>query len=161
MQKYSKINIGNLSKQIKVPQKYYEFWEINDLIPTLEFYVSELLSMKKTIMSLMDVLEKCEEEGGNKIDPIAINLQKKLKHHCSEYISVIEKLAELGAVVDDMDIIAFDFYSWHDGEEVFLCWQSGEYSVSHWHYPEESFSERRILEGTDVLALNDICQILN
>lgn len=157
MQKYSKISIGDLCKQIKVPQRYFEFWEVSDIVPTLEFHVRELQKMKKTIVTLMDVIERStpSEEEKTKVDPIHLNLQKKLKHHCSEYISVVEKLAELGAVVDDLDVMSFDFYSWLDGEEVFLCWQSGEESVTHWHYPEESFSDRRVLEGTDVFAMND------
>lgn len=166
MQRYNKISIGDVSKKIEVRQRHFEIWEAEELIPKLEFYITELQNEKKQIHSLANVLKKCssagaENPGGVVIDPICENLQLKLKHECSEYVSVIEKIAEMGVVVDDLDIMAFDFYSWVDGEEVMLCWQSGENHVYHWHYPEESFSERRVLDVIDILSSENEEQFLH
>lgn len=161
LQKSNRISLGELSKQIKVPLRYLEVWEVNDLIPALEFHVHELQTIKKTIHSLVDVIDKSRPEEESKTDPIHHNLQKKLKHHSGEYVSTLEKIAEFGAVVDDLDVMAFDFYSWVDGEEIFLCWQSGERCVTHWHYPEEHFQERRYLEGIDIFAMEELPQLPN
>jgi len=153
LQKYSKVSIGDMSKQIEIHQRYMDPWEVNELIPTLEYYVRELFTIKKQIASISDVVSDCMTEARNdkdKItDPITLSLREKLKHQCGEYISIIEKIALMGAIVDNIDAMAFDFYSWLDHEEVFLCWQSGERVVSHWHYPEENFSERREVDVTE------------
>lgn len=141
-------------------------WEVDEIIPTMEFYVQELLSIKKRMKSLTGVLERCstdflEIKSKETSDPIHVSLQYKLKHECNEYISVIEKIAEMGVVVDDLEFMAFDFYSWLDGSEIFLCWQSGERQVNHWHLPEESFSERRLLDLTDILNIDSTETFLN
>lgn len=167
MPRYSKINIGDISKKIKVTQRHFDIWEAEELIPTLEFYVRELQNERKQIGSLSGVIKKCvtiaEEDSKCDIvtDPICLNLNSKLKHKCSEYISLIEKIAKLGVVVDDLDVMSFDFYSWVDGEEVMLCWQSGEKRINHWHYPEESFNDRRFLDISDVLSIEDDEQLLH
>ena len=166
MRRYNKVSIGEISKKIEVHQRHFEVWEAEDLIPTIEFYVRELQSERMQIGSLSNVLKKCssvakEVETELVADPICINLDSKLKHKCNEYISVIEKIAEMGVVVDDLDVMSFDFYSWLDGEEVMLCWQSGEKTIGYWHYPEENFSDRSVLESVDILTIDNEEQLLH
>jgi hypothetical protein len=166
LRRYNKVNIGEVSRKIEVHQRHFEIWEAEEILPTLEFYVRDLQSEKKQIASLNDVLDNClsvakDSEKDVVTDPICINLDKKLKHKCGEYISLIEKIAELGVVVDDLDVMSFDFYSWLDGEEVMFCWQSGERSINYWHYPEESFNDRRVLDAIDVLTLDHEEQYLH
>jgi hypothetical protein len=64
----------------------------------------------------------------------------------SEPLAELEAcLAELGAIgveVKDIDTGLLDFPALRDGEEVLLCWQVGEPTVSWWHRREDGFAGR-------------------
>lgn len=53
---------------------------------------------------------------------------------------------ELGAYVKDPEIGLVDFYSWRDGELVFLCWHHGEEDITSWHGLDEGFAGRKPVE---------------
>lgn len=55
-------------------------------------------------------------------------------------------LEEAGVVVRDIDRGLVDFPAVLDGEEVYLCWQSGEDQVEFWHDLEGGFAGRQPLE---------------
>jgi hypothetical protein len=53
--------------------------------------------------------------------------------------------AEQGIVLRDIERGLIDFPGTRDGRDVFLCWQTGEDAVSHWHDPDTGFAGRRPL----------------
>jgi hypothetical protein len=55
----------------------------------------------------------------------------------------LERAAEMGCVVKDLDIGLVDFPTLYRGREVFLCWKLGEPSIAHWHGVEEGFAGRK------------------
>lgn len=58
-------------------------------------------------------------------------------------VETIRELNELGAVLKDPMSGLIDFYTWHEGELVFLCWRHGETTINHWHGLEDGFQGRR------------------
>jgi len=59
---------------------------------------------------------------------------------------LLEKIRDLnamGAVLKDPMTGLIDFYTWHDGELVFLCWRHGEETINYWHGLEDGFQGRR------------------
>jgi len=64
-------------------------------------------------------------------------------------VACVEKLEELGVVLKDLDLGLLDFPSERDGEEVLLCWQVGEDSVTSWHRLEEGFAGRKPIDSSE------------
>jgi len=64
-------------------------------------------------------------------------------------VACIEKLEELGVVLKDLDLGLLDFPSVRQGEEVLLCWQVGEDSVTTWHGLEEGFAGRKPIDWSE------------
>ena len=57
----------------------------------------------------------------------------------------IKELTALGVEVKDLERGLIDFPAERRGRSVFLCWQLGEASVSHWHGTDETYADRRPL----------------
>ena len=57
----------------------------------------------------------------------------------------IMELQELGVVLRDIERGLIDFPAILEGREVYLCWQSGEDEVGHWHDLEGGFAGRHPL----------------
>jgi hypothetical protein len=55
------------------------------------------------------------------------------------------ELQALDVVLRDPAAGLVDFPSIRDGDEVYLCWRSGEDRVAWWHAPEAGFAGRRPL----------------
>jgi hypothetical protein len=58
---------------------------------------------------------------------------------------LVGQLASSDIVLRDIDRGLVDFPTIRDGREVYLCWQLGEESVSHWHDLESGFGGRQPL----------------
>jgi len=55
----------------------------------------------------------------------------------------IDSIADLGVQLLDLDQGLVDFPAMYQGQTVYLCFQLGEDSISHWHPGDEGFSSRR------------------
>jgi hypothetical protein len=62
-----------------------------------------------------------------------------------ELLTAAAELEAVDVVLRDPQRGLVDFPSVRDGEEVYLCWVSGEPRVSWWHEPEAGFAGRRRL----------------
>jgi hypothetical protein len=59
---------------------------------------------------------------------------------------LVEEIEALGGTVKDYERGCIDFYGEVDGEIVYLCWQRGEESISHWHALDEGYADRHPIE---------------
>ena len=64
----------------------------------------------------------------------------------AELDDLLNRLAELGVEVKDAETGLLDFPAMRNGEEVLLCWRSGEDAVEWWHSREEGFAGRRRID---------------
>jgi hypothetical protein len=62
-----------------------------------------------------------------------------------ELLTAAAELEAVDVVLRDPQRGLVDFPSVRDGEEVYLCWISGERSVTWWHEPDAGFAGRRHL----------------
>ena len=58
----------------------------------------------------------------------------------------VDRLAELGVTIKDLDLGLLDFPSERDGAEVLLCWHVGEETVSTWHGLAEGYAGRKPID---------------
>jgi hypothetical protein len=55
-------------------------------------------------------------------------------------------LQEAGLVIRDIDRGLIDFPALRGGQEVYLCWETGEDEISHWHEIEGGYGARQPLD---------------
>ena len=51
----------------------------------------------------------------------------------NRFYGIVDEIHETGCVLKDVDLGLVDFYGYHKGRMVYLCWKLGESEVSYWH----------------------------
>jgi hypothetical protein len=64
----------------------------------------------------------------------------------------LKELGDLGIEVKDPERGLVDFPGERAGQAIYLCWQLGEPSVSHWHAVDKGFADRRPVERSDSIG---------
>ena len=72
-------------------------------------------------------------------------LQKSIHEIIGDFEKTLEELNGLGAQLKDIDQGLVDFFGFHHGTVVCLCWKEGEDCIRYWHDLESGFSGRRPL----------------
>ena len=133
---------------------YYNIVEANAMVPRLEFLFSELGRVQREVNAIL----RRAEEHGFEIDaedlcerppsanPVRRALEERLMERTRDFSAIMSDIEDLGVVIEDVGAGSVNFYSWIDGKEVFLSWQTGEPEVGHWHAVTENSIARRSLK---------------
>lgn len=142
-----------MSENIHESRVYYNLVEANAAVPRLELLFAELGRIQQEVNSLVRRARK----HGVDIDPESIGksppprnsvrrqIEDRLIEYTRDYDELLDEIRSLGVVIDDIDAGSVNFYSWIDGHEVFLSWQTGEPEIAHWHAVTEDSTARRSL----------------
>ena len=124
-----------------IPKKYLTLEQANRILPRVE---KLLLKMRKMDKSL-NTLSAIEVEYEDSYEALVYDVQYDKKFHQLSHVffQAFTQLMELGAVLKSPEEGLVDFYSLHEGKEIFLCWQLGELSITHWHGIEDGFEGRQ------------------
>ena len=76
-----------------------------------------------------------EQDGGNRVEA----LNRALR-------SAASRLSDWGIELKDPERGLIDFYARHEDEVVFLCFELGEATISHWHGLRDGYAGRRPIE---------------
>lgn len=63
------------------------------------------------------------------------------------------ELQQYGAIVKSVFPARVDFLSKRHKQPVYLCWQTGDAQVSHWHPVDEGFTTRRLIKNPDAFGI--------
>lgn len=129
---------------------YFSLEEANGILPTLEYFFSELMLNYKSLENLRKELEAAGAKiagEGVCLPPFAPEPieQKREEYYkkCKDYDELLEEILSHGVEVIDPQSGVVNFYSWWDNEEVVFSWQYGEPTVQFWMDPGESYTSRR------------------
>lgn len=130
--------------------KYFTLQEAEALIPTVERITDSIRNTKKT-------LDACDEEfaaldkritasGGLWVSLNDWTSKRLLRETAASKIAEeVAALQGLGVLMKDPEMALVDFPSHLEGEEVFLCWKSGEQKIQYWHRTTEGYVSRKPL----------------
>src|SRR3954464_4030727 len=110
--------------------------EANQALPQVRSLLAGLRGAKKDIVNLQARVDIEEMTGGG--DKVAQMLEG-MESRVEAFHAAMKELAALGGELKDLDKGLFDFYSLRGNQVVYLCWQEGEESITHWHGLEEGF----------------------
>ncbi len=113
--------------------------QANDVLPEVTKTMAEILRVKKT----------ADERGDESIPKSMEELQV-----------FMQKLADLGAELKDLEKGLVDFPAVRLGERVWLCWKIGESSVSYWHSLHEGYTGRKRIDPSDFLDDDRALEVL-
>ena len=134
---------------------YYNIVEANAMIPRLEHLFAELGRIQRRVndftrraseLGVEVDAESLERDGERSGHPVRRQIEERLRELARDYADALAEIEELGVIVDDLDGGVVNFYSWIEGREVFLSWQTGEPEIGHWHAVTENVIARRALK---------------
>ena len=114
--------------------------EANTLLPEMTTLITQLQEHQEKVRQLMGQAEL-------PIPPVMYNLGSRVgSAMAAEFVAIeqiIETIQSYGGQVKDIDDGLIDFPGIVDGREVWLCWQIGEDSITHFHDFGKGFSDRK------------------
>lgn len=120
--------------------RIFSIAEANDLVPTLAGIFDVIRAERAAIDNLLPDIRlaaaRRRENGGS---PSGARYVEALERVSAE----LERVAELGVLVKDVDQGLCDFPFRHKGKLVLLCWQHGETEVAWWHDLDGGFRGRQ------------------
>lgn len=123
-----------------MPARYFTVREANDLLPTLEPLVGELLERRARVVTT-------RKELGDALDDLHSNVGGQVHSNMVQDFMVIEQLIEriqsYGCILKDMNSGLLDFLAEREGREVYLCWRYGEPRVAYYHELHTGFNGRQ------------------
>lgn len=126
-----------------IHERHFTPAQAETLLPALEPMLAELREARDSLTDSEAHRALAEASGGN-----GGGTEGRLVGEA--FLRVRALLGELhgrGLVVRDIDRGLVDFPAIIDGDEVYLCWQSGEERVAFWHDLESGFNGRRPLDA--------------
>jgi hypothetical protein len=120
--------------------------EANLLLPTLRPLIEQILENLRRLKIKSETVIRHKQ-----LSPDAANFMERLRGD-DDIAGLIERIKKCveeihshGCVCKGVEQGLIDFPCMLGAEVVFLCWQFGEPSVSHWHRIEDGFAGRRAL----------------
>ncbi|MCP5097095.1 MAG: DUF2203 domain-containing protein [Chloroflexi bacterium] len=123
-----------------MPTKYFTVEEANDLLPTIEPLVSKLLEKRAKVTSIgqsMPHLLRDVHSG------IATPETSEMVQEFANIDQLIYQIQAYGCVIKSINAGLVDFLADHNGRDVYLCWQIGETSITHFHELHNGFNGRQ------------------
>jgi hypothetical protein len=126
--------------------KLFTVDEANTLLPTLRPLIEQILENIRRLKSKSETVIRNQQ-----LDPEAPNLMDRLRENgeiarlVGQVKGWVEEIQSYGCMCKGVEQGLVDFPCLLGSEVVFLCWQIGETSVSHWHRIEDGFAGRRPL----------------
>ncbi|MBI4817230.1 MAG: DUF2203 domain-containing protein [Deltaproteobacteria bacterium] len=127
-----------LSEEISLPVRFFTPKEANDLLPKVAPELLQAAEKVKELRSLFDSI-KNEAERTAKTEVVERLREQILEH--------VERIQAQGVEVKGVDQGLLDFPALFRGERVYLCWQTGETKVSHYHPIASGYAGRKPIES--------------
>ena len=126
--------------------------EMRELLPQLRAWVVRLRKVHDELQRLttfwgkdVDATDHPDRELKRRLDSEWAELTQRLE-------TEVARLHAEGIEVKDLESGLIDFYSVHESEVVFLCWQRGEDEVGFYHTLDGGFRTRRPLPPATAAA---------
>lgn len=134
--------------------KIFTVDEANQLIPQLTQLIGSLHEYRDALLRdevEIDALELIS--GGKKKEGVSHELENKLEEYqrtVARFYAIIDEIQQTGCHLKDINMGLVDFYTYHQGQMVFLCWKLGESAVHFWHEIGRGYTYRQPLDEADV-----------
>ena len=121
---------------------YFTLSEARSILPFIEENLRKLRKVHQALEFLSNIQIE-NDDGDPELDLLITRLNMSYYKKLYLYHKYLGKLLTRGAVIKDLQKGLIDFYSQHEGRDIFLCWQIGEKDIHYWHELEKGFGSRQ------------------
>ena len=131
-------------------KKYFTLEEANQLLPIVRSELRSLQFVKNQLELKLNHLTRRKERRHQINRPIRKNaffmMECQIEFLQIEAQMYIKSLTDKGVQIKDINLGLLDFPALIDGEEVLLCWKSGEEEITHYHRLNEGYIGRKPIQ---------------
>ena len=131
--------------------RFFTIQQAERLLPEVESIIRDAIDAKSGYEQAEEEMQNFSRRimmlGGVRVDHTKILEHRDQRDSNAELLkAAMEKIAEIGCLVKDLDIGLIDFPTLLNGEEVYLCWKLGETGIHFWHGVHEGFQGRKAID---------------
>ena len=123
--------------------------EANVALTEVRPLVEQMVARRREHLEALERQEQIEAKirgnGGGMPPAELAQANAAVDEAARELARLVDRIAEHGAEVKDLDEGLLDFPALREGETVLLCWQLGEDEIRYWHRVDDGFAGRRPL----------------
>jgi len=139
--------------------KTFSIEQAERLLPSVDKLVRKAQRLRDKVEWILEshepVVEVNNETGFHLFVTEQVKVNREFHQLYYKLYGVLEKLAELGVIVTDIDEGLIDFPFKMNGREVLLCWQQGEDKLRFWREFDSALDERKPIVDMDELFAED------
>lgn len=131
--------------------RYFRLEEAQELLPTIADAMQQAASIKALLddasADLRAEATRITLTGGAVVRAEAVAAARGRAQSLTPRLQeAVESVQRYGCVVKDLEEGLVDFPTLYRGQEVYLCWKSGEERIEFWHGLEEGFGGRKPID---------------
>ena len=120
--------------------RYFTLEEADRALEVIRPLLDEIQAIRQKILSkqpeVWPAIEKSAGNGGNPaLSRMVVDFER--------LDSLLHRVQDTGALVKDINTGLLDFPAMRNGQEVYLCWKTGELRIEFWHEIEAGFAGRQ------------------
>lgn len=125
-----------------MPRMYFSLKQANEMVNRIRNEVERIIQLNEELKMLDETKIEFDDENMESY-LLEVELNKNFHEKNVQLYSLIGTLIRQGCMVRDLDKMEIDLYSKLEDKEIILCWQPGEETIKHWHYPNENMDKRK------------------
>lgn len=126
----------------------FSLQEARETLPLIRPIVEDVLACQRKLNKLLKENRVAHYENKGDGEPIVSSSNDQVianyRQNLTEYV---HELYDLGAEIHEFDRGRVDFPTELDHRVVYLCWESQDDDISHWHETYASCLKRKPIEG--------------
>ena len=126
-------------------QKHYTRSEARALLPAVRQWLDQLIELRHQVEQSEQSMLPLLNTGGDLGGPLVNNWVRAI----ADMKDTLLEFHQREIQVKDLDRGLIDFPALLDGNEVFLCWESGEDDIEFWHDLDAGYAGREPLGGLE------------
>lgn len=127
--------------------QYFTPQQANRILGEVRRRFNNIVAIRDEVLELQQELQSIVDHDASL--QVYIEKKQELNSALTRLYAAIEELEAIGVVLKSIDEGLIDFPAKRFGEDVWLCWKSGEDEVKFWHGKDEGFMGRKPLPVSD------------
>ncbi|MGH2575837.1 MAG: DUF2203 domain-containing protein [Ignavibacteria bacterium] len=125
-----------------IHNQHFSLGEAEKLLDEMRPLIEEMVSIKQKLNEIGYDVYRHQYFGGT-----GPNGTGAFPPEMEMLVDVIKKISSKGILIKDIDSGLIDFpHIRKNGEEVYLCWKTGEDKINFWHRIPDGFAGRKNIE---------------
>ncbi|HEX6799484.1 MAG TPA: DUF2203 domain-containing protein [Ktedonobacterales bacterium] len=129
--------------------RYFTLGEAEALLPRITPLLEDIQRLRAEYVAAeeqFDALQEKLQGNGHVSQPNAQRARETMARAARDIQRAVAEIAELGALVKDLESGLVDFPAQRQGREVYLCWRLGEEGIGWWHPTDTGVSGRQPMD---------------